>query len=127
MNQEKQHIENSKKAFVNNIDKTLYKYIVDSPQCQDKDWEKIADECGIVKLHIEKKSEKVPGIELADLIAGCINEHINDDEKAGDFYYEYIKKKMLDMTSQTLPNPNLIFFNDFSPEEKAKANIFRQS
>jgi len=122
---EKLHIENSKKAFVNNIDNTQYKYIIDSPQCQPKDWEKIAKECGIVNLHIEKKSEKVPGIELADLIAGCIKDHLNNDDKANGFYYEYIKKKMADMTSQTLPNPNLIFIGDFSPEEKEKANIFR--
>lgn len=122
---EKQHIENSKKAFVNEIDKNLYKYIVDSPQCLDKDWEKIAKECGINQIAIEKKSENVPGIELADSIAGCIHEHLNNDVRAGEFYNEYIKKKMLDMTSQILPNPNLIFFNDFSPQEKEKANIFR--
>lgn len=122
---EKQHIENSMKAFVNDIDNTLYKHIVDSPQCQDKDWEKIAEECGIVNLDIERKSEKVPGIELADSIAGCINEHLNNDEKASEFYSEYIKNKMIDMTSQNIPNPNLIFFEEFTTEEKAEANIFR--
>ncbi len=122
---EKRHIENSKIALVNNIDNTEYEYRVDSPQCQDKDWEKIAKECEIVNLHIEKKSEKVPGIELADLIAGCIKDHLNNDEKASEFYSEYIKNKMIDMTSQTMPNPNLIFIGDFSPEEKEKANIFR--
>lgn len=122
---EKQHIENSKIALVNNINNTEYEYIVDYPQIWDKDWEKIARECGIVKLKIEKKSEEEPGIELADLIAGCIKDHLNNDEKACGFYYEYIKKKMLDMTSQTMPNPNLIFIDGFSPEEKEKANIFR--
>ncbi|MFX0205280.1 MAG: hypothetical protein ACFFDT_04795 [Candidatus Hodarchaeota archaeon] len=122
---EKQHIENSKKAFVNDINNKLYKYIIDSPQCLDKDWEKIAEECGIVNLDIEKKSEKVSGIELADSIAGCINEHLNKDEKASEFYYGYIRKKMLDMASPTLPNPNLIFYSDFSAEEKENTNIFR--
>lgn len=122
---EKQHIKNSKKALVNNINNKEYKYIVNYPQIWDKDWEKVARECGIVNLKIEKASEKVPGIELADSIAGCIKDHLNNDDKASGFYYEYIKKKMADMTSQTLPNPNLIFIGDFSPEEKEKANIFR--
>lgn len=122
---EKQHIGNSKKAFVNNIDGNLYKYIVDTPQCVDKDWEKIAKECGIVNIEIAKKSGSIPGIELADLIAGCIHEYLNNDDRAGEFYNEYIKQKMLNMTSQTLPNPNLIFFSDFSPEEIKKTNIFR--
>lgn len=114
-----------RKAFINDIDNIQYRYIVDTPQCQDKDWEKIAEECGISCLDIEKKSEKVPGLELADPIAGCVHEHLCGDCEAGKFYKEFIKKKMLDMTSRTLPNPNLIFFDDFSDEEKAKANIFR--
>lgn len=122
---EKQHIKNSKIALVNNINNTEYKYIVDNPQIWEKDWEKIAKECGIVKLKIEKKSEEEPGIELADLIAGCIKDHLNNDDKASEFYSEYIKNKMIDMTSRTMPNPNLIFIGDFSPEEKAKAKIFR--
>ncbi len=122
---EKQHIENSKKAFVNDIDDKLYKYIVDTPQCLRKDWEKIAKECGIINIEIVKKSGEVPGIELADTVAGCIHEHLNDERKAGEFYNEYIKKKMLNMASKDLPNPNLIFFNDFNPEERTKTNIFR--
>jgi len=122
---EKRHIENSKIALVNNIDNTEYEYRVDSPQCIHKDWEKIAKECGIVKLKIVKKSEEEPGIELADIIAGCIKDHLNNDDKASEFYSEYIKKKMIDMTSRDMPNPNLIFIDDFSPEEKEKANIFR--
>ena len=122
---EKRHIENSKIALVNNIDNTEYEYRVDSPQCYHEDWEKIAKECGIVKLKIVKKSEEHPGIELADIIAGCINDHLNNKEKASEFYSQYIKNKMIDMTSQTMPNPNLLFVGDFSTKEKAKANIFR--
>jgi len=90
-----------------------------------KDWEKIAKECGIINIEIVKKSGEVPGIELADTVAGCIHEHLNDERKAGEFYNEYIKKKMLNMASKDLPNPNLIFFNDFNPEERTKTNIFR--
>ena len=122
---EKRHIENSKIALVNNIDNTEYEYRVDSPQCIHKDWEKIAKECGIVKLKIVKKSEEEPGIELADIIAGCINDHLNNKEKASEFYSEYIKKKMIDMTSRDMPNPNLIFIGDFSAEEKKETEIFR--
>jgi len=122
---EKQHIENSKKALVNNINNSEYKYIVDTPQCLDKDWEKIAKECGIENIDVEKKSEKIPGIELSDIIAGCIHEYLENDEKAKHFYQTYIKNKMLDMTSRSLPNPNLIFFGDFNYDDKAKINIFR--
>lgn len=122
---EKHHIKNSKIALVNNINNTEYKYIVDNPQIWEKDWEKIAKEVGIVKPKIEKKSEEEPGIELADLIAGCINDHLNNDEKASEFYSKYIKNKMIDMNSRTVPNPNLIFHEDFTTEEKENADIFR--
>jgi hypothetical protein len=122
---EKRHIENSKVALVNNIDNTEYEYRVDSPQCYYTDWEKIAEECGIVKPKMVRKSEEDPGIELADIIAGCINNHLDGDEEASEFYSEYLKNKMLDMTSTAIPNPNRIFNEDFSPEEKRKTNIFR--
>lgn len=122
---EKIHIKNSQIALVNSIDNSEYEYRIDSPQCYHEDWEKIAKECGIVKLKIVKKSEEDPGIELADIIAGCINDYLNNKEKANEFYSEYIKKKMIDMTSHTIPNPNLIFIGDFSDEEKEKADIFR--
>jgi len=122
---EKQHIENANKALINDIPSESYQYIVDTPQCLDKDWAKIANECGIVNIKIEKKSGKVSGIELADIIAGCIHEYLRGEGKAGEYYKNYIKDKMLDMCSKTFPNPNLIFFHDFSTDEKKKVAIFR--
>jgi len=122
---EKQHIKNAKTALVQEIPSGAYQYIVDTPQCLDKDWIKIANECEIVNVKIEKKSEKVPGIELTDIIAGCIHEYLNRDAQAGEFYGKYIKNKMLDMCSKTIPNPNLVFYEDFNSDERSKVNIFR--
>ena len=122
---EKQHIENSKKALVNNIDPSKYKYIIDTPQSIDKDWVDLASECEIINIDIEKKSEKVPGIELADVVAGCMHEYLRGNPEANKTYKNYIKNKMLDMNSKEYPNPNLIFYQDFSPEEKKCLDIFR--
>ncbi len=122
---EKQHIKNAKKALVHDIPSEAYQYIVDTPQCLDREWDKIAKECEIVNVKIEKKSERVPGIELADIIAGCIHEYLNGNEYAGEFYRKYIKNKMLDMYSSAIPNPNLVFYEDFNSDERSKVNIFR--
>ena len=122
---EKQHIENARKALVQDIPSEGYQFILDTPQCLDKDWDKIAKECEIVNVKIERKSERVPGIELADIIAGCIHDYLRGDEQAGEFYRKYIKNKMLDMYSSTIPNPNLVFYKDFNSDETRKVGIFR--
>lgn len=122
---EKQHIANSKNAFVKNVDPNEYKYIVDTPQAIDKDWEDLANECGIVNIDIKKRSEEVPGIELADIVAGCIHECLCSNSEANEIYKNNIQNKMLDMSSRDYPNPNLIFYQDFSPEEKKCLDIFR--
>jgi len=122
---EKQHIKNSKKALVNNIDSSEYKYIIDTPQSLDKDWADLASECEIINIDIEKKSEKVPGIELADVVAGCVHEYLRGNSIANKIYKNHIKNKMLDMSSKICPNPNLIFYQDFSDTEKKSIDIFR--
>jgi len=122
---EKQHIENSKKALVNDINPSEYKYIIDTPQSIDNDWMYLAGECEIINIDIEKKSEKIPGIELADIVAGCIHEYLRENLKAEKTYKNYVKNKMLDMNSKKYPNPNLIFYQDFSEAEKEILNIFR--
>jgi hypothetical protein len=45
--------------------------------------------------------------------------------EAKDTYDNFIKSKMCDMGSKTYPNPNLIFYQDFTDEEKKQINIFR--
>jgi hypothetical protein len=122
---EKQHIANAKKAFVADIRSESFKFIVDSLQCLDKDWAKIANECGITNVAVEKKSETAAGIELADIVAGCIHGYLRGEDEAKNCYQVHIKGKMIDMHSTTLPNPNLIFFPDFSEDEKKKVEIFR--
>lgn len=122
---EKQHIENAKKALVRDIPTQDYKFVIDSPQCLDREWAKIANECGIANITVEKKSETAPGIEFADIIVGCIHGCLQDDGQAMKFYQENLRAKMLDMYSKEFPNPNLIFFQDFSAEQKQKINIFR--
>jgi len=122
---EKIHIENSKKALLHEECPDKYKYIIDTPQCLDREWENIAKECGIQQIEIIKNSENIPGIELADIVSGCIMgllENVGDVEL---IYKECLKSKMWDMMSQECPNPNLIFFPDFKSEEKNEMDIFR--
>jgi len=122
---EKVHIENSKKAFVGDDDIRDYKYVIDTPQYLDREWESIATDCGIERLDIEKNSASIPGIELADIVSGCIADLLIKDSKAQIIYTNYIKKNMIDMNSKDFPNPNLIFFKDFTNEERKQLNIFR--
>jgi len=122
---EKTHIENSKDALLLDEKPEEYKYSIDTPQYLNREWEEIAKECGINNVEIIKKSEKCPGIELADIVCGCISGKIQNNKKAETIYTEFIKPKMLDMYTSKIPNPNLIFYNDFSEEEKKKLNIFR--
>jgi len=122
---EKIHIENSKKALLHEECPDKYKYIIDTPQFLDREWENIAKECGIQQIEIIKKSENIPGIELADIVSGCIMGLLENVEDVELIYKEYLKSKMWDMMSQECPNPNLIFFSDFNSEEKIEMNIFR--
>ncbi len=122
---EKIHIENAIRALKGDDPRLSLRLIVDSPQCITRDWFDIAKECGHDYVSTEKESETNSGIEIADVIAGCLHECLRGDEPASTFYREYIKPKMEDMYSKSYPNPNMIFFKDFSEEEKKKINIFR--
>jgi len=122
---ERQHIDNSKKALLDNIDPSGYKYIIDTPQCLDRSWKEIAKECGIINIDIKKRSERVPGIELADVVAGCVHKCLHKNNKASEIYKNQIKNRMMDMSSREYPNPNLIFYQDFSDKEKSHLDIFR--
>jgi len=122
---ESYHIINSLEAFAKKLKQTGYQYIIDSPQFLNRDWEQIAKDCGIMNIKVEKDSSIVPGIELSDVVAGCVFDCLKGSVQAEDIYYKYIKKKMLNMFSAKLPNPNLIFFQDFDPKEKIKFNFFR--
>jgi hypothetical protein len=122
---EKQHIKNSIETLVEENNYNSYKYIIDTPQCLDKEWLDIIRECGVSNVEIKKKSEECPGIELADVIAGCIYGYIFGNYKAECTYKNYIKNKMVNMKSQKHPNPNLIFYQDFTEEQKGRLNKFR--
>lgn len=122
---EKIHIENSKKALLCEENTNDYKYLIDSPQYLDKEWINIAIECGIKQIEIIKISKNVPGIELADIVCGCIMDLLENVKGVKQIYEEFIKPKMWDMISQECPNPNFIFFPDFSEEEIVEMNIFR--
>ncbi len=130
---ERLHIENSIKALFQNqqelsaFNKGDVEYKVDTPQFLDKEWEDVAKQCGIKNIELVKHSEKRPGIELADLVAGCVGDMIKGDANAKTIYDTYIKPKMTDMNSRDIPNPNLIFYEDFDDVEKKKIdNLFRK-
>jgi hypothetical protein len=122
---EKVHIENSRKALLHKESPNEYKYIIDTPQYLDREWENIAMECGIQQIEIIKISENIPGIELAGIVSGCIMDLLENKEGIKLIYKECIKPKMWNMMSQECPNPNFIFFPDFSSEEITEMNIFR--
>lgn len=122
---EKQHIRNSVTALVAGMNADEFEYRVDIPQCQPKEWEAIARECGVPNVKIVRRSEDYPGVELADVIAGCIYRKIRGDTIANQIYQRYIRSKMTDMASTTCPNPNLVFFQDFSETERAICAGFR--
>lgn len=122
---ERQHIENVKGIFLRNSRLTRYKFMVDHPQCLDRDWRDIAKSVGINKVEIVKRSEEVPGIELADIIAGCIFNILKKKREAKEIYDELIKSKMVDMYSRKYPNPNLIFFGEFAKSERKILSLFR--
>lgn len=122
---EKQHIENSMKGLSQDLENGYdLEYQVDKPQY--KQWSELARESGINNVETIDKSELEPGIELADVICGCIKDFINSDLKAKEIYNEYVKSKMMDMRSVDFPNPNLIFINDFSEGERKKLDVFRR-
>lgn len=122
---ESQHIKTSKDALIGTDDTRNYKYLVDAPQCLSKDWEEIARECGVQELEVVRRSEEHPGIELADVVAGCIFNKIQGDGLAASIYDLHIKNKMTDMTSRDHPNPNLIFHRNFTTAQRTQLNIFR--
>ena len=122
---EKVHIENSKKALLCEENANDYKYIIDSPQYLDKEWINIAIECGIKQIEIIKISKNVPGIELADIVSGCIMDLLENVKGAKQIYKECTQSKMWNMISEECPNPNFIFFQDYSEEEIIEMNIFR--
>jgi len=122
---EKCHIENSKNALLKNEAPQDYKYSIDTPQYLDRGWENIAKDCEIEQIDITKVSASNPGIEVADVISGCIMDSLLNINNARNIYSNFIKSKMCDMTSTTYPNPNLIFYKDFTNDERREINIFR--
>lgn len=122
---ERQHIENAKSVLVNDTDPSKYKFVIDSPQCLNKNWREIANSAGVSKVEFIARSEDEPGIQLADIIAGCIQDMTRNNRKARRIYQQLIKDKMVDMYSEDYPNPNLIFSPTFTDREKRKLQIFR--
>ena len=123
---EKIHIENSIKALCNKDNLSDYIYKVDSPQTNSEVWQAIAKNLNIQQIKIIKDSSKDPGIEIADIVAGCIQDLIKGNKQAKVFYASFVQQKMRDMHSTGTPNPNLIFFDDFTKDERDKLNIFRR-
>ena len=122
---ENHHIKNSQKALIDDLDYDDYEYQIDIPQCQPKEWKVLASENGIKNIKVIRRSEECPGVELADVVAGCIYNKIMGDGTASQIYNDYVKSKMADMASRTYPNPNMIFFQDFTDDQKKLCSGFR--
>ena len=70
---ERTHIKNSKTVLAFNEAPQNYAYVIDHPQYSGSSWTDIATECGIDRVRIIRDSQNCPGIELADVVVGCIN------------------------------------------------------
>jgi hypothetical protein len=106
---ERHHIRTAKMALVETNSNEEYEFLIDSPQFFKNQWEKVVKEEGIKNINIVEKSENYPGIQIADIIAGCFQELLSNDSKAKEIFAESIKNKMCDMYCPECPNPNIIF------------------
>jgi len=117
---ESQHIKNAKKALMRNS-KADFDFIIDKPPYLG--WKELAKACGI-KAEVED-SKRCRGIQLADVICGCIKDFTKNNQEAGEIYRGCFKKHMINMYDKNMPNPNLVFIHDFKDREKRRLNIFR--
>ena len=120
---ERHHIRTAKMALVDTNNSEEYEFIVDSPQFFKNQWKKVVKEEDIENITIIEKSENYPGIQIADVVAGCFQDLLRNDSKAEKIFAESIKDKMCDMYCRECPNPNIIFYGD---ETKDLLNRIKQ-
>lgn len=120
---ERHHIRTAKMALVDTNNNEECEYFIDSPQFFKNQWKKVAEEEGIKNITIIEKSENYPGIQIADVVAGCFQDLLRNDSKAENIFAESIKDKMCDMYCRECPNPNIIFHGD---ETKDLLNRIKQ-
>ena len=89
---ERTHIENSKTVLAFNEAPQNYAYVIDHPQYSGSSWTDIATECGIDRVRIIRDSQNCPGIELADVVAGCINTFLILQDKLQKVDYDWSQK-----------------------------------
>jgi hypothetical protein len=128
---ERHHIENAKKGIERVIKSEDYElvYRIDPPQLSQSGWKHMLQKIsGNSNVNLEfPKSQRTPGIQFADLIAGATRSLLIDDHPAplsnARKFIEIMKKSMISSKwgSETLnPNPNLIFFGEINDALKEK-------
>jgi hypothetical protein len=125
---ERFHIENATKGIEKIIKPTDYDliYRIDPPQMSIDGWKDV-----LLKISNKKpefpKSERDPGIQFADIVAGCCRSLFMNDsnfQKAKDFFV-VIKGKMI-RKDKDIPNPNMIFYKEMNEDLKERiGNIWK--
>lgn len=110
---ERHHIRTARNALVEQSSNREHEFNIDNPQFPKSQWEKVVSEEGLDNVNIIEKSEDIPGIQIADIIAGCFHDLLKNNKKAEKIFVNSIKEKMRDMYCKYLPNPNIIF-NDIN-------------
>lgn len=119
---EKTHIENAKKGIDRILPArdNLLIYRVDPPQMSQDGWRDILYAIS-PDVQIEfPKSHTDPGIQFADIIAGCVRSFLlsDDHHNQAKLFIPRFRSKIISKNAEN-PNPNLIFFNEINDSLKA--------
>ena len=118
------HLKSAQKIFNIKFEGKTFDYIIDPPQMLNEDWSKICEDLtGYSPVFPD--SERVQGVQFADIVAGAWRSFLIQDKKlkhAEKFICEYLMpKKMLYV--QGCPNPNLIIYDEASKEIQERSTV----
>lgn len=120
---EKTHIENAKEGIERVLPKreNLLIYRVDPPQMSKDGWKSLLHTIS-PGVEIEfPKSQSDPGIQFADVIAGCVKSFLVEDDylDQSKILIPKFREKLIPKHAKN-PNPNLIFFKEINEKLKIR-------
>ena len=118
------HLRSAQEIFSTKFPDKTFEYVIDPPQMLNKDWSQICEDLTGYKPTFPD-SERVQGIQFADIVAGAWRSFLIQDkrlDKAENFVCTYLMpNKMLYV--QGCPNPNLIIYDESSDEIKERSTV----